>query len=228
MTVTDQPTAPDTPSAPLVYPVDPEHASLRFALLITFFALAAIGYGLVAAFVPQSGFNIIALVGGFVLAALVIQVVDRGLKARWPSGRTVEISDEGVRLALRGVTQRQITPDEPVNVVQWRFTITKRARAPKGWYVVALALQQDDLYLPVYTFMPPAEFEQFEGNAAYEPLTSMKQPTDMRLAGQERRLRNAESARWYEGAEMTKDHFAAYVAALKARYPQWMTKKASG
>jgi hypothetical protein len=204
-------------------PVDPEHAALRLAIVGVFVGLSIVGYLVANAIFQGVGFNIIALIVALGAGIGGMQVVDGFLKRRWPSGRALEIQGDAIRLTLRGKTQREINGAEHVNVLFWRFEIRKRARAPKGWYVVALALLQDDDYLPAYTFVSPEDYKTMPYSAQYVRLSARKEAeTDMRLAGQQRRLLNAEAARWNEGAEMAKADFDAYVALLKAKFPVWM------
>ena len=45
---------------------------------------------------------------------------------------------------------------------------------------------------------------------------------DLRLAGEQRRLRDAENHRWMFGAEMTPTDFITYITRLKTQFPEWM------
>jgi hypothetical protein len=217
-------TANPTPDTALfALPVDPEHSGLRLAVVGVFIVSALILYALISVFVPQiAGLNLIAFGGALGGAALLTQVADASLKRRWQSGRQVEISADQVRMMLKDKVQREIDAAQHVNVLLWRFEITKRTRIPKGWYMVALALQQDERYLPVYTFVSPEDFNQMPYQKQYFKLQKQPDETDMRLAGQQRRLRTAEEARWAEGGEMTKADYDAYVARLRQQFPAWM------
>lgn len=206
-------------------PVDPEHAALRLAIIVVFFGAAILGYVVTNTVLQGEGFNIIALVVGIAAGIGGMQVIDSVFKSRWPSGRTLEIEGSKIRLALRGKVQREIDGDQHVNVMMWRFDIKRRARAPKGWFVIALALMQDDLYIPVYTFISPEEFKALPLHEQYVKLSARKDPDherDMRVAGQQRRLLNAEAARWNEGAEVVRADFEAFVARLRSEFPTWM------
>ncbi len=110
----------------------------------------------------------------------------------------------------------------------WQFEITKRARIPKGWHMIACALEQDGVYLPAYTFVSPEDFESMERTGRFTKLLSKKElksqgmGQDMRLAGEQRRLHKAEAQRWMYGAEMTQADFSAYLDYLQNQFPQWM------
>ena len=124
--------------------------------------------------------------------------------------------------------QNDIDANQRVNVLLWRFQINRRSRVPKGWFMVACALEQDNLYLPVYTFMSLKDLENIKNSTGHFTLLqsqkeAKKQGNDnMRLAGEQRRLHTAESARWMEGAEMTQADFMALIRQLQEQYPQWM------
>ena len=45
---------------------------------------------------------------------------------------------------------------------------------------------------------------------------------DLRLAGEQRRLRDAENHRWMFGAEMTPPDFITYLTRLNTQFPEWM------
>jgi hypothetical protein len=206
-----------------ILPVDPEHGGLRFAIVGVFILTGVGAYLLLSVVFPQAdGLNLIAFGGALAAAALLTQVADAAFKRRWPSGRTVQISGDHIQFALRDKIQREIDGSQHVNVLLWRFEITKRTRIPKGWYMVALALQQDDLYLPVYTFVSPDDFDKLVYSKQYVKLQKQPDDSDMRLAGQQRRLRIAEEARWIEGGEMSKEDYEAYIARLRRQFPAWM------
>lgn len=214
-----------TADSKVAIPLDAEHGAFRLVIVAVFFVMTVAGYFVVSVFIPQEGFfNVIALVVGLMTGAVIAQVIDQALKKRWPSGRVLEIDGSKIRFMLKDKVQREIDGSQMVNVLTWYFEIKKRARVPKGWYVVAIALQQEDVYLAVYTFMSPQDFEKLSLHKHYDKLlpknTDGKQ--DMRLAGQQKRLHTAESARYFDGAEMTKSDYDTYIAVLQERFPSWM------
>lgn len=213
----------------LVLPVDPEHGALRVAVMLSFVVALIVAYFIVNAIMPQEGINLLALIVGLGVATVTVQVIDAAFKRRWPSGRTLEVDSGGVRLALHGETQREIASGQPASALWWRFEIQRRARAPKGWYVVAMALNQGDDYLAVYTFMSPQDFELLPMKQLYVALAKDKPladaASDFRAAGRERRIRTAENARWSEGAEIDTAGFSAYIDALRRRYPDWLVSE---
>jgi hypothetical protein len=207
----------------VVIPVDPEHGLFRLVIVFVFFGITIAAYLVVSVIAPQEGlFNILGLIVGLASGVLVAQVVDQVLKKRWPSGRKLEIDGDKIRFTLKDKVQREIDGSQMVNVLTWHFEIKKRARVPKGWYVVAIALLQDDLYMPVYTFMSPDDFRSAPLHKEYDKLQPKSDSKDMRLAGQQKRLHTAETARYIDGAEMSKADYDAYITHLQTRFPSWM------
>ena len=97
--------------------------------------------------------------------------------------------------------------------------------------MLACALHFEDTYLSVYTFMSPKQIETLESAEHFTKLVNSKQVSsereDLRLAGEQRRLRDAENHRWSRGGEMTSDDFMIFFARLKAQYPEWLNSKSS-
>ena len=217
----------DTHTLPATFNVDTEHGALRLTIMFIFIAGWVVAYIVLNALIPNQGLNVIAMIGSFVITAVTTQQLERVLKQRWPSGRTIQLDQSSIKLNDKANGQ-QIDAEKQVNVLLWRFAIKRRARVPKGWYMVACALEQNENYLPVYTFMSPDDFDALKTNH-FTLLISQKETekaeakrTDLRLMGEQRRLHTAESARWMNGAEMTKVDFVNYVRALQEQFPQWM------
>jgi len=217
------------PNNSLIIPVDPEHGALRFTMIVLFMGLLVVSYLLISLVIPSESINIIAVLGALALTFVVLQFVEKQLKKRWTSGRAVQITEEGIQVVTKGKVQETIDPQQQVNVLKWHFKIKKRARVPKGWYVVACALEQEGRYLPVYTFMSPKQYEQLEIGKHFPALMSKKDmkgqdaERDLRLAGQQRRLHTAEEFRWNEGAEMSVEDFNLYLGRLQTLFPKWMS-----
>jgi hypothetical protein len=216
--------------SPVKIAVDNEHGALRFTVVIIFIIGWVISYIILNAAIPNEGLNLIAIIISFGLTAVVTQQIEKALKKRWPSGRTVQIDQNTIKIVSKDGEQQSIDGEKQVNVHMWRFVIKRRSRVPKGWYMIACALEQEDAYLPVYTFMSPEQFDALKNNSRFTTLVSQKEAskstgvgqTDLRLAGEQRRLHTAENARWMNGAEMTADDFQNFIKQLQAQFPQWM------
>jgi hypothetical protein len=214
-------------SSTLTFPVDQEHGLLRFSIIIIFIVLWVIAFSIANQFIPNAGFDIIAGVIGLVVAAVGARLLEPILKARWPSGRTVSLDHEGVRLALRQQIQEQVKSGEPVSVLLWRFKIKRRGRVPKGWYVMACALEQDDRYVPIYAFASPEQSDDLLKKMRFTELLGAKalknvKHDSLRVAGEQRRLHLAEAHRWDNGAEMTYPDFEHFLERLNGLFPQWI------
>lgn len=217
-----------TTSNEMIFPIDPEPFGFRLALVITLAISVIGGYFLVSTIFSSTGLNILSCLGGIVIGALSLQVVERFLKQIWTSNRFVQLTDEAITLLTNSTTpQVTLNPSQQINVHTWYFEINKRSRAPKGWYVVAIALEQDDLYLPIYALMPAEDYREARFNfTKYKIKSSMGalEDHDLRLAGQQRRLRIAETARGVDGSEMLKADFDQFITQLETLYPGWMPK----
>ena len=208
------------------FPVDPEPFGFRLTLVLILIVGIIIGYLLINTLLSSSGLNIIAIIGGILFGALILQGAERLLKSYWKSNRFVRITTDEIALININSNEvyRSLSASQQINVYMWYFEITKRARAPKGWYVVSIALEQDDIYLPIFALMAPDDFNSLKRSfTKLKPKnTDASGDRDLRLAGQQRRLYIAESARGLEGSEMLKTDFEQYIEALETRFPQWM------
>lgn len=207
--------------------VDREHGGLRLSMILIFIGLWLLTFSIANSLIPSAGLNIIAGLLAFAAAGVGGRLLEPLIKARWPSGRVVQVDADGVHLTYRGSTQEHIHSNETVSALLWRFRIERRSRVPKGWYVVACALEQDDRFLAVYTFASPDNMAALSKLAKFSDLLSDKAARDarqdsLRVAGEQRRLRLAEQHRWNDGAEMTYDEFTRYIERLNAQFPQWL------
>jgi hypothetical protein len=212
-------------STDLRFPVDSEHGGVRLAVLVAFLATAAVLFVVANTLIPSQGFNIIAGLVGFAGAVGVSRLVEPVIKARWPSGRKLEVNADSIRLTRHSQTQVEIGAFEPVHIHLWRFPIKRRARVPKGWYVMACALEQDDNWLALYTFAAPDQSANLAKDLPFPvliPPDSKQQSESLRVAGEQRRLLTAEQHRWHDGAEMQLADFEQFARHLKERFPQWI------
>lgn len=214
-------------SGTTIFSVDAEHGGLRISIVFIFVAIWLGLFVVLNSLISSEGVNILAIIVSFAATALITQQIERLLKTRWPSGRAVEVQPDQIRIVKRNQIQHEINPEQRVNVLLWRFKIARRSRVPKGWFMVACALEQEDHYIPVYTFMSPDEFDKLNATPHFPLLQSKKElekegRENMRLAGEQRRLHIAENIRWMEGAEMTTDDFKQFITRLQEQFPQWM------
>jgi hypothetical protein len=213
-----------------LYRLDPEHSSLRLTVLVSFIAACIVCYVVLNTIIRSEGLNLLAFLGAFFGGYVISFILERALKGRWHSGRVLEVSDDGsIRLSKHGTLEQEMRPGADVTPLQWRFEIAKRARVPKGWSMMALALERDGEYLAVYTFMSPDQVMLFDPSGQFKRLQGKKEQPhpianplrdDLRLAGEERRLTAAETARWLGGAEMSRADFEALIAWTRRHYAE--------
>ena len=212
----------------IIFPVDAEHTGIRtigclslFANGIVIFLLAGILTDLPA---------IVVILGSLILASAISYGLEKYLVHRWTSGRTLEITQDSIALVKKGEVEREIDPQHQVNVLAWNFIVKRSSRVKKGWHVIGMSLEQDSEYIPVYTFASPEDFEEFDLAHHFTTLQKEKKSKDeklksvgnMRLAGEQRRLHEAEYDRGIFGAEVTYSQFLEYVEHLQKNYAKWM------
>lgn len=213
----------------LLIPVDAEHGALRLVVVALFIVGWVIGYIVFNLVIPGGAVNLLALLLSFAFVYVLVNQIERLLKARWRSGRAVQIDGRGVHLVYNGTIQQEIRADAPVSVLLWQFQTPRRSRIPKGWHVVACALEQENLHLPVYAFMSPDQFRRFPQSDRFVVLKSQKElkksgsgRDELLLAGEQKQLHQAENRRWMDGAEMSVQDFELYIARLTDCFPEWM------
>lgn len=200
---------------------------MRLTVVLIFIVVWIASFIILSMVIPNEGLSLLAVLLGFGVAYGVTALLERFLKTRWPSGRAVQIDRDGVRMIKKGAVQGEILAEDPANALLWSFKIAKRARVPKGWSMMACALEFESQYLAVYTFMSPAQLGEYAASDQFKLLASKRKGKDdaredLRMAGEQRRLHEAENNRWLFGAEMTPPDFIAYVARIKAQFPEWM------
>ncbi len=211
----------------LQFQVDREHSGLRLGMVGLFFAILVIVFLITNALISSEGFNILAGLVAFAVAAIVTRLADPVLKRMWPSKRSLQLDANGARMMFNDTIQSQVHAEATANVHYWSFKIPRRGRMPRGWYVVACALQQDDTYLAVYTFASPAQIEQLQKLKQFTELhgnkskASAAKAESLRLAGEQRRLRLAEEHRWHDGGELTATDFETFIKRLNESYTRW-------
>ena len=218
--------APD--QAPtLEFAVDSEHSGIRLVGCFTFAISAIALYFALNAIFPGGGLIIIA--AALALAVGMTYLADYLSKRYWPSNRVLQFLGDLVQLRKAGKAQAEIDLAQAVNILFWHFAVKKHPRVPKGWYVVANALEQDGEHLATYSIVSPDDFKALPlsrlSKAYQRQRKSKKEKNEMRKAGVDRRLARAEFFRGEFGAEMTPEDYHAYLEYLADTYPEWMPKE---
>ncbi|MCA9889175.1 MAG: hypothetical protein KC546_12425 [Anaerolineae bacterium] len=229
--MTEATNAPVIPSQDIRnFAVDIEHNGIRAAGCGTLVAGTVLGFLFFNTFVFPGGFLLNALIG-MGIGGLTTFFIDRYLTGRWLSGRELHINDERIALTRDEKIERVVDPEQYVNVLLWRFAVKKSQRVKRGWYVIACALEQEDNILPVYSFISPDDFDNLPLSNHFKMLEAKKSGDsgasvrDMRQAGAQRRLHEAERDRSMNGAELQIDQFMDYINTLQTNFPRWMPQQ---
>jgi hypothetical protein len=221
---------PVTPDPTVLYlPVDAEHAGIRTAGCATFFVGSAVIFVFVSFLMPQAVG--IAALAGLLGGAFCAYGLDRQLRGRWTSGRALAADPAQIAVIRKNEPEFSIDPRKQVNVIAYRFEVPRNGRVKKGWFVLALVLEQDEALVPVYTFASPDQFEKLKLAKQFDVLqrpdrlkSNANSAQEMKLAGKMRRMHDAEKVRGLEGAEVTFEQFEQYIQFLQDSYPAWMLK----
>lgn len=211
--------------------VDPEPVALRLLILLGFLGGLIGGVVLSDMIFRWGTCSLMGLGIGILTGALFTMLIEKFLKPIWRSNRFVRVNSDEIAFLQGERITRAIDPRQQVNVVQWRFTIKRRrGRAEKGWHVVAIALEQDDVYLPVYTLISPEQYQAMDRADQFVELTLRREDfikktargDDIRLSGIQRQLYIAETARGLDGVEMLPDDFNTFLRYLHDHFYRWM------
>lgn len=213
---------------PRKIPVDADHSGIRLLVVVAFIVAGLGGYAVVNTLIPNAGISLLAILSALFIAWAASQLTETLLRGRWRSGRYLVLNERAVQLTRRDGIEVDIQDSQPVQILMWRFVVKQRARVPRGWIMLACALEQNDVYLPIYTFVSPEHFDQVPHNERFAALVSKKDAPksstarDIVLSGQQRRLYIAEQHRWMDGAEVTRDDFMNFLDFLQSNFSRWM------
>ena len=213
-------------SPTIEFAVDNEHTGVRAVGCVTFLVGTAVSFLILNAIFPGGGLIVLG-------AALAIAIgstygADYLTKKYWPSNRHIQFLGDMIQLVQADVLQGQIDAGQNVNLLMWHFEARRHPRVPKGWYVVANALEQDGEYIVTYSIASPDDF----GALPFSRLSTQFQrkkskrgeTRDLRKAGGIRRIEQAEFHRGEFGAEMSLEDYQAYLDYLADTYTSWMPK----
>ena len=210
----------------LVFAVDSEHSGVRLLGCRTFLIGAVGSYALLASIIVNGG--LITVGAALAIAVALTYLADHLAKRYWPSNRAIQFAGDMIKLVQGGQVQGEIDAGAMTNLLVWHFEARRHPRVPKGWYVVANALEQDGEMIVSYSIASPADFETL-------PLSRLsvkylrKKPKkgereNLKEAGAQRRIASAEFHRGELGAEMSLDDYHAYLDYLADTYTDWMPK----
>ena len=217
--------APDR-APTLEFEVDSEHSGVRMVGCFTFLISAIFGYLILNTIVPNGG--LITVGAALAIAVALTYAADFFGKKYWPSNRYIQFLGDVIQLSKSGKVQGAIDAGGNVNLMMWHFEAKRHPRVPKGWYVVASALEQDDDLIVTYTIASPSDFEttpMSRLSTRFQRKRGKKDEVrDLRKAGNIRRIERAEYHRAELGAEMSVEDYHAYLDYLAETYTSWMPK----
>ena len=218
--------APDL-APDLVFEVDREHSGIRMVGCFTFIIGAFVSYLLISSLLPQGG--LISIGAALFIAVGLTYGADYLTKRYWPSNRTIQFAGDMIKLVNGSKIQGAIDAEQNVNLLMWHFEAKRHPRVPKGWYVVANALEQDGEYIVAYSIVSPTDFQALplsRLSLQYQRKKKRKNDDgrDLRAAGAHRRIAQAEFHRGELGAEMSQEDYYAYLDYLADTYTSWMPK----
>jgi hypothetical protein len=217
----------------MTFHADQEHGGLRAALFGLFLLAWAVGFLLLDALLTDGGLNLIALLGGLGIGYGVSHLAERALKGRWQSGRTVTLTEGALVQTERGRETTRIAWADAA-VYTWRFVIRRRARVPKGWWMMAVGVYdvRAGTAIIAYTLVSPADgaaqphadrFVLLESAGKTErqaPAGENLRGGDLHHADPTARLRDAERLRWIVGLELVPADFARFTTGVLAQAAQ--------
>ena len=213
----------------LEIPVDTEHSGVRILSCLTFIIGLIASFALVSAIIPSGGLISIGI--AVALAVALTYLADHLGKVYWPSNRAIQFLDDMILLVKGEQVQGEIDASQDVNLLQWHFEAKRHPRVPKGWYVVANALEQDGEFIVSYSIASPSDFESLPLSRLSQRFQRKKrkkgqdeEPRSLREAGSQRRIGQAEFHRGELGAELSLEDYRAYLDYLADTYTSWMPK----
>lgn len=210
----------------LAFEVDQEHSGVRLLGCFTFLFGSIISYLVVSSLFSNGG--LLAVGAALAMAIALTYLADYLAKRYWPSNRVIQFADDMIQLMKGEQLQGAIDGGATVNLLMWHFEAKRHPRVPKGWYVVANALEQDGEMIVSYSIASPTDFEALplsRLSVKYQKKKRKKgEPQNLREAGVQRRIAQAEFHRGELGAELTLDDYHAYLDYLADTYTSWMPK----
>lgn len=216
---------PNNPPS-IQFTVDIEHTGVRTVGCLTFLIGSVFSFLVLNTITPNGGLIIVGV--SIAIAVGLTYTSDYLTKRYWPSNRFVQVVDDVIQLAKNDLVQSQVDTSQNVNLLMWHFEASRHPRVPKGWYVVATALEQDGEYIITYSIASPDDLQALplsRLSTKYERKQNKSDENrDLRKAGNIRRVEQAELLRGDLGAEMSLEDYQEYLDYLMDTYTSWMPK----
>lgn len=215
----------------LKIPLDRIHGGLRVAVFGSFISAGIVGFTAGIYLIPD--LTILAIVMGIASAAGASMGMENLLKDKWQSGREFIADAERIALTKDSKIEAVINPTQHVNVLLWRFDVKKDGpRAKKGWQLLGLALEQEDNYVVIYSAAPVDDYNKMPLSDNFTKLdkkkkekkTGLASSINMKRAGEQKRLHEAEVVRQLVGGDMLFEQFVETIEFMQNHYPDWMIR----
>ncbi|MFZ0544349.1 MAG: hypothetical protein WAM60_02855 [Candidatus Promineifilaceae bacterium] len=234
--------------SPTILYADQEHTGIRI-VVPTIWAIIFIScYILIKVFLdglPPGGIGDYALalscVGALPISLGIGAAAEYFLKRRWPSGRQVEVSPQGLTVSFKDQEDLFVEWSRRANQTLWHFPLKgyprggRERRVPTNWLCLACQLQQDEQRFIVYSLMSKKQAEPlldkhrfhginlaefFETNSVKNWLSTPSRPSLPAniLTGKEGPYWLAERRRWEEGLELTPEDFEFFLQSVKDHF----------
>ncbi len=233
-----------TQTYPKILHADQEHAGLRTAVFILLFVtLVAAFFGIRALLTALSDsgtpdYAFVASCGGALPLALgLVWLAEKMLKQRWPSGRAIVLTPDGVQAKAADATPVELSQKNEVESIAWHFDMRgwqrggRERRVPRTWLCLAVELKVRKKRITVYTYLPPRQaqlwldvnngriqFHKISPKDVYDNSIRARMSGPSRpeipaavLAGADGNYWLAERRRWTEGFELSPKQFEQFL-----------------
>ncbi len=238
-----------TQTTPIVLHADQEHAGLRTAVFILLFVtLVAAFFGIQALLTALSDagtpdYAFVASCGGALPLALgLVWLAEKVMKQRWPSGRAIVLTPDGVQTKAAEDSLVTLSQKSEVESVAWYFAMRgwqrggRERRVPRTWLCLAVELKAGKKRITIYTYLSPLQarswldvdngrlqFHKISPKDVYDNSirSRMKGPSrpDIPaavLTGADGKYWLAERRRWTEGFELPPNAFEQFLDHIQA------------
>ena len=233
----------------IILNAEPEHDGIRLTVILSLFVGLVLGFFLINWLIgqlsegPAGDFSLlVACVGAFPFAFLVVFLTEFTLKRTWHSGITLTLDRVSPALVLKTAqaNDRQFNLADANTQLIWFFSLKgyprggRERRPNKNWFCLAVEIQQDDEQLSLYAYVPPKQanaltedgktavsFHQIFPPDLYDtsvrgrigPPSRPNIPTDV-IRSASGRYWLAERRRWQDGLELSPDDFETLIQFL--------------
>lgn len=231
----------------LIIHADPEHNGIQTVVPLIFLTGLLLTYCLSLWLMPLrlgGTWTNYLLLGGCTavpIAAFIMFLADKWLKQMWRSGQTIHLTPQQ-SIALHQTNKEPCTIDltQPHETLCWHYQmgnwpkIGRERQIQTGWYCHALAIQQKELQLILFAFLPNQKSEPVRQQFASQALNmaqlyetdqtsrlprmrpSLERPKipEHLLISPERIYWLGERARWQHGRELTPADFQTILEAV--------------